>query len=290
MAKGNKAEQRKRLLLAVLGGLFVFAVVYNLFLSSPSRPARKPSNSNAPDAASPSSSAATATRSSAPAPAQPKAGGQPEEVVALLMQDLTPLDLRGPVKSGAVEPDKERGSVFAYYVPPPPPPVPPPPPPPITLQGVTPSSAVAGTPRKILLTVVANLIPEDAQLFFDGAPRPARRLNDHQIATDLEPNEYASQRTINITLKSASDPKLFSTATAFMVQAAPEPQFRYVGRLGDKGLFELPGSPNKEYKQLGRGESIMGQWRIDAITDQGVDVTLTQYDIKRRVPLTDKTR
>ena len=46
----------------------------------------------------------------------------------------------------------------------------------------------------------------------------------------------------------------------------------------------------KEIKRLGRGDSIMNQWRIDAITDQGVDVTLTQYDIKRRVPLTEKTR
>src|SRR5205807_7246711 len=131
----------------------------------------------------------------------------------------------------------------------------------------------------ITLTIGSNIIPEDAQLFFDGGLKPARRLNEHQIATDLEPSEYASQRTISITLKSASDPKMFSNTTTFSVQPAPEPQFRYIGRLGEQGLFEL--MTTKEIKRMARGESIMNQWRIDAITDQGVDVTLTQYDIKR---------
>ncbi|MFL6278183.1 MAG: hypothetical protein ACJ74G_23610 [Blastocatellia bacterium] len=287
MAKGNKSEQRKRILLVALGGLFVFAVIYNLFLSPPSRPGRKPSNSNAP---APTAPTATTSQPGTSQPSPPKATGQPEEIVALLMQDLTPLDLRHSTTGGPVEPDKERGdaTVFAYYVPPPPPPVPPPPPPPITLTGVTPASAVAGTPRRITLIVVANIVPTDAQLMFDGGVRPSRRLNEHQIATDLEPSDYASARPITITIKSASDPKMFSTPTTFSVQPAPEPQFRYIGRLGEQGLFELMAS--KEIKRLGRGDSILNQWRIDAITDQGVEVTLTQYDIKRRVPLTEKTR
>ena len=50
------------------------------------------------------------------------------------------------------------------------------------------------------------------------------------------------------------------------------------------------GAAGKEYKRLARGEVIQNQWRIDAITDQGVDVTHTQYEYKRRVPLTEKTR
>jgi hypothetical protein len=286
MAKGTKAEQRKRLLLIVLGGLFAVVLVYQLFFNSPAKPTRKTTNSNTSMPASPAAATPPPGASSA---TQPKASGQPEEIVAILMQDLTPLDLRTRVASGAVEPDKERGDIFKVYVPPPTPPPPPPPPPPITLTGVTPASAVAGTPRKITLTIVGSLIPEDAQLFFDGSLKPAKRLNEHQIAADLEPNEYVAARSINITVKSASDPKMFSTATSFSVQPAPEPQFRYIGRLGEQGLFELM-TPTKEIKRLGRGESIMNQWRIDAITDQGVEVTLTQYDIKRRVPLTEKTR
>ena len=285
MAKGTKAEQRKRLMLAVLGGLFVVVLIYQFFLSSPAKPPRKPTNSNTSIPSQPTTAASQP--SAAPTP-QPRTGGQAEEVVALLMQDLTPLDLRGLIASGPVEPDKERGNVFAFWVAPPPPPVPPPPPPPITLTGVTPASAVAGTPRKITLTVVGSMIPVDAQLYFDGQLKQAKRLNEHQIAADLEPSEYAGARTISITVKSASDPKLFSNTTGFAVQPAPEPPFRYIGRLGEQGLFEL--TATKEIKRLSRGESIMNQWRIDAINDQAVEVTLTAYDIKRRVALTEKSR
>jgi hypothetical protein len=284
MAKVSKSEQRKRIALVALGGVFLFVLLYNLFISPPtSKPTRKTGNTNTP--ATPS---AAVTPSSGAAPVTPKATGQPEEVVALLMQDLTPLDLRGPSGTSSVELDKERGDVFKPYVPPPVPPPPPPPPPPITLTGVSPASAVAGTPRKFTLTVVGSMIPEDAQLFFDGSVKPSRRLNEHQIAADIEPAEYASPRSINITVKSASDPKMFSTATNFTIQPAPEPQFRYIGRLGEVGIFEL--SATREIKRLGRGDTIMGQWRIDAINDTAVEITLTAYDIKKRVPLTEKTR
>ena len=288
MVKSTKSEQRKRILLVALGGVFVFVLVYNLFLSPPSRPTRRPSNSNAPAATAPT---ATTPQPGAAKPAPtPKATGQPEEVVALLMQDLRPLDLRHATNSGAVEPDKERGqsTVFAYYVEPPKPPPPPPPPPPITLTGVTPASAVAGTPRRITLTVSSTNVPMDAQMLFDGGVRQSRRLNEHQIATELDPAEYASPRQISITIRSASDPKMFSTQTTFSIQPAPEPQFRYIGRLGEQALIEL--TAGKEVKRVKRGDTITGQWRVDGISDQGMEVTLTQYDIKRRVPLTEKTR
>jgi len=285
MAKGTNPEQKKRMILVVLGGLLVVVVIYQLFLGSPSKPARKTSNSNTPV---PTAQTATAPQTGAGQAAKPAASGQAEEIVTLLMQDLTPLDLHRPVASGPVEINKERGNVFAFYVEPPKPPEPPPPPPPITLTGVTPASAVAGTPRKITLTVVGSMIPVDGQLLFDNTPKPSKRINEHQIATELEPSEYAFQRSINISVKSPSDTKMFSNSIAFNVQAAPEPQFRYIGRLGEQGLFEL--ATTKEIKRLARGDSIMNQWRIDAINDQGVDVTLTQYDIKRRVPLTEKTR
>ena len=286
MAKASKSEQRKRIFLVALGGLFVFVLIYNFFLSPPSRPARKPSNANAP-AATPA--AATQQPSGSPKPAAPKATGQPEEVVALLMQDMTPLDLRGPGGSSSVEVDKERGDIFKFYVPPPPPPPKPPDPPPITLTGVTPASAVAGTPRNITLTVVGNMIPPDAQLLFEGGVRPnAKRLDGQRMSVDLEAAEYTAPRNITITVKSASDPKLFSTPISFVIQPAPQPQFRYIGRLGEQAVCEL--TATKEIKRFVRGDLIMGQWRLDAISDQAVELTLVAYDIKKRLPLTEKTR
>lgn len=277
-------------MLVGLGGLFAFVLIYQFFLggAAPKSTTRRTANANAAaTAAAPGSPPQTGSGGQA---ARPRSTRQADEVVAMMMADLTPLDLPGRSSNGQVEPDKERGPIFAYYVPPPPLPPKPPDPPPITLTGVSPASAVAGTPRKITLTIVANTIPADAQLFFDSAPRQFRRLNDHQLATDLEAAEYTSQRSIQITLKSASDPKMYSGPATFSVQPGPEPQFRYVGRLGEQALFELPTGPNKEIKRFGRGDVIMGQWRIDAITDQGIDLTHTQYEYKRRVPLSEKTR
>jgi hypothetical protein len=46
----------------------------------------------------------------------------------------------------------------------------------------------------------------------------------------------------------------------------------------------------KEIKRVKVGETIMGIWRVDAISGDAIDITNTQYDIKRRVPLQDKTR
>ena len=286
MAKGTKAEQRKRFALVALGGLFVFVLVYQFLLSGPSRPERKATNANVPAASTQNSNSSQAGSGQ---PARPKAPEQAEEAVAILMQDLTPLDLSFTQASASAEVDKERGSIFGYWIKPPDPPPIPPPPPPIQLTGVNPAGAVAGTPRKVTLTIFGNKMPEDAQVYFEGNPKASRRAGENQLAIDLEPGEYAYARNIGIEVKGKSDPaKMNSNIITFNVQAAPEPQFRYIGRLGDQGIFDLPAT--KEVKRLTRGELIGGQWRIDSITDQAVELTHTQYEIKRRVPMTDKTR
>jgi hypothetical protein len=43
-------------------------------------------------------------------------------------------------------------------------------------------------------------------------------------------------------------------------------------------------------KRVKVGDTIMGIWRVDAITADGIEVTLTQYGIKRRVQLQDKPK
>ena len=81
----------------------------------------------------------------------------------------------------------------------------------------------------------------------------------------------------------------------FVVQAAPEPQFVYKGRLGTLGqpqynyaVVEL--NSTKEIKRAKVGDTIMDIWRVDSISADGIDVTLAQYDIKRHVQLQDKVR
>ncbi|MFP5263678.1 MAG: hypothetical protein ACLGJB_17495 [Blastocatellia bacterium] len=290
MAKRSSSEQRKRMILVVLGGLFVFVLIYQFLLSPPSRPARQVRNANG-SAAPASTSAKTAPAPSAPKPQAPKAGSVAEQEALLQEQlsDLTPLNLS--LISTAAAPPKvsERGNIFAYYVPPPVPPPPPPPPPPITLQAVSPQNVVAGTPRPVTVTVTAQKIPEDPQIFFDGRAKPTKRINESQLTTVLEPNEYAFARNINVEVKSQSDPvKNNSNTVSLVVQPAPEPQFRYIGRLGENAVFEI--TATKEIKRLTRGSVVQGVWRIDSISDAGVEVTHTQYEIKRRVALQEKGR
>jgi hypothetical protein len=80
-----------------------------------------------------------------------------------------------------------------------------------------------------------------------------------------------------------------------VVQPPPEPQFIFKGRLGTLGqalanyaVIEL--TSTREVKRVKVGDTIMGIWRVDAITADGIEVTLTQYEIKRRVQLQDKPK
>jgi len=309
MAKNTASEKRKKLMLAALGGLLVIVVAYQfMFGGGQPSSAKKPSNSNsaAPATAStPTASQPTAGQSkpaSGP-PSSPKPADEQDQMIALLLQDLSPLDLRAITK-GAKSPDKKesagpdqtpvkafadpgkRGSIFGEYIEPPKPQPPPPPPPPIVLGAPQPMSAVAGTPRSFKLTIRGSKIPADAQLFFDGRLKPATRVSDSELTTTVEPGEYASQRTINIDVKSQSDPvKNNSNTVSFVVQAPPQPQFRYMGYVG--GQAALESNADKKVRLYSRGSEIDG-WRIDAISDKAIDVTHKTYEIKQHLSIIPK--
>ena len=100
---------------------------------------------------------------------------------------------------------------------------------------------------------------------------------------------------MNVEVKSQSNPAENSNVIQFIVQQAPEPQFIFKGRLGtlnqpqsNYAVIEL--TATKEIKRVKVGDTVMGIWRVDAISADGIDVTLTQNDIKRRVQLQDKMR
>jgi hypothetical protein len=63
--------------------------------------------------------------------------------------------------------------------------------------------------------------------------------------------------------------------------ALNQPQYNYA-------VFEL--TATKEITRAKVGDTVMGVWRIDAISSDSVDVTHTQLEIKRRLPLQDKAR
>jgi hypothetical protein len=297
MAKRNPSSEKvKRILLAALGVALAGAVVYQFVLRGPeSKPKRNPQPGATTGASSLPASAPAAQKTR-----QLGVAAQQEAIMQALLSDVTPLNLKF-ASSGVSkrEPDKRepgsRGNIFAYFVEPPKPPPPPPPQPPIQLVSLQPQSAVAGTPRPLTLVITGNKIPADAHILIDGSPRVTKRLSENQLSTEISPGDYSLARGINVAVKSQSNPAENSNSIQFVVQAAPEPQFVYKGRLGTLGqpqynyaVVEL--NSTKEIKRAKVGDTIMGIWRVDAISADGIDVTLTQYDIKRHVQLQDKVR
>lgn len=282
--KKSSADQKKKIILGALLLLMASVLVYQVFIKDPT-PRRRTANNNAPSATTPSrpvpvSQPSGQTPASTP---QPLAPDDPQALLA----DTTPLNLALLTQEPGNAKVSERGNVFAYYVEPIKPIPPPPPPPPITLQGAQPANAVAGTPHPFTLTVRGAGYPEDARIFFDGRPKETKRVNANTLSTEITPQDYSSPRSITIEVKSQSDPvKLYSTRVTFVVQAAPEPPFKYVGRIGKLGVFEMSGT--KELTRLGEGDTIQSVWRIESITDTSVEVIHTKYEIKKSLRLPEK--
>jgi hypothetical protein len=283
----SQKAKRQKIMLGIAGLALGSVLVYQFFLASPA-PRRRSAASNSNSAATSASTTATTTRPATSAQ-QPKPESDPQDPDAAFQAELaniTPLEtVNVSIGSAAVG---SRGNIFAFYVPPPPPLKKPDPPPPITLSFLQPQSVVAGTPRKFTLTITGKEIPADAQIFFRGSPKPTKRVSDTALSTEVAPEEYSQAGNITIDVKSQSDPKLFSNPISFVIQASPEPPFKYVGRLGEQGLFEITASKQLERAKV--SETIQGVWRVDSLNDLQVEVTHTQYDIKKRIALQDKGR
>ena len=295
--KGKSSEKIKKILAAALGVVMVLVLVYQLFFSAPTpRPTLGTRNGNAalssmPTPSTPSSQPATQAGQSTPQPRNISASGAQEALLVAMLSDTTPLNsavLSRPV--GSSKPS-ERGNIFAFYVAPPIPQPPPPPPPPIVLTGLSPQSAIATAPQKITLTVTGNMIPPDGKGYYNGAQKPTKRVGDTRLSIEIEPGEYGAPGSFNVEVKSASDPqKLYSNSLQFVAQPPPEPGVVFRARLGNVNLpqscyavFEVQST--KEIKRLKAGEMLQGVWRIDAVNADSVDLTHTQYEIKRKIPL-----
>src|SRR5262245_5472365 len=125
--------------------------------------------------------------------------------------------------------------------------------------------------------------------------RPTKRVSDMQLSTEVSAGDYSFPKTINIDVKSRSDSKQFSNPVTFVAQPPPEPQFVYRGRLGtlnqpanNYALLEM--NSTKEIKRAKVGDTVMGSWRVDAITADVVELTHTQYSIKKRITLQEKPK
>jgi hypothetical protein len=284
----SKSDKNKIIILSSLGLLLISVLVYQLFFSGPppkpslanaNRSGNQPNKSNSAPVQSSETAEKVVTRAR---------GNTQEQEFNEILSDITPLafvSMRGN-QSAVVGP---RGNIFEFYVPPPPPPQPEKPPPPITLLGVSPQNATAGTPRPFTLTIYGKNIPADAEVIFDSRARATKRINDGALTIEVAPADYSFQKTINIEVKSKSDPvKFYSNQTTFVVSPAPEPPFRFIGIIGEQAVLESGAA--KEVIRVRVGEKLQGVWRVDAISLSGLELTQTQFDIKKRVPLQEKAK
>lgn len=278
--KASSKDSKKKMALAAILLMLAVVVVYQM--------AQGPNS--APKLASPQSGQASskpgtpAALTTADATQRRSANDQPKDIeIQQLLADITPLDIaammaaKGSSGSGR--------NVFAYYVPPPPLPPKPEPPPPIALRFIQPQTAIAGTPKSFPLTVTGESFPEDAQIFLGGAAKPTKRLSPNQLTTEVAASDYRIVGTINVEVKSQSKPELFSNPVGFTAQPAPEPPARFLGIMGDLAVIEVNARGGKDFMRLRRGEKIEGIWRIDSISENGIEVTDVRYDIRKRLPL-----
>lgn len=277
------SDKAKKLVLAGLLLVLAGVIIYQLFFSKPPRPALKPQAQ--PAAAAPIQNPAQAER----AGRRSAQSGKEEVQLEALLSDLSPLDLSVLSNGrGASGPAGQR-NIFEYAPPPPPKPQPPPPPPPITLRHIQPQVVYAGTPQAVTLAVIGSGFPQDAQIFFGGAPKPTARVSATELRTEIAPAEYALPRQIPVEVKSQSDPvKLYSNSIPFISQELPPPPVRMVGRMGEYGVFEV--TTTRDFLRLRRGDKIQGAWLIESISDAGADIIHTQYQIRKRIPFEEVRR
>ncbi len=285
-AKRSKKNTRQMVLLGALLLVLAYFVLHTFVFTGP---ASKSKTTTTTATASGSSTAKPASGSVIQTPRQAQSAASPQEKLQLMLYDKRPLDLPLIASSrGGDAAVSKRGNIFDYYKEPPPRPKDPDPPPPITISYLQPQTAVAGTPRPFTLTVAGKAFPADAQIQVNGNPRPTKRINETTLSTEIRSTEYSSQTTLAVDVKSPADPKLFSNHASFVVVASPDPPFKYIGRIGDIGVLEMNGT--KEVTRVTRGGTVQGVWRIESITNDGVDVIHTQYEIRKRVAMQDKAR
>ena len=285
MAKGNLWSEKNKKKVAV-GAVLVcgLVIMYEFFIAGGSTPQPKTAGQAAAARPAPTP-AVTPTPKSTP---RADSNASKEAALQAILMDTSPLVFSGQKPPAGAQ--TERGNIFAYFVPTPTPTPTPAPTPPILVRNVQPGNVVAGTPKPVTLLVMGDHFPQDAQIIYGGVPKPTKKA-EGSLATEIAPGDYSFARNVSIEVKSQTKPaEFYSNQVAFIIQAAPAIPFKMVGKIGDSVVLEFPGTPSKEYVRFRKGDMVMQFWRIDSLDSNGVDVTDTRYDIKKRVPFEEAKR
>jgi hypothetical protein len=271
-------EARKRLMLGALLLLLVVVVYFQFFSGG--------------DAQKSTSAAPSANAKATPSPTpQRQTSGTPAPIIS------EPLDLAS-IQGGSHSSGGAGRNIFIYPTPTPPPPPPPPTPVitptpwPVPVSSLNPGGVIART-AGFTLTVFGQKIPQDAQGFVNGSAYPTTFVSDTQVRINVPAEAIRMQGSLNVMVRSQSDPKLISNSIPLNVAAPPEPPYKYIGLITLKNVptavLVSQGNDDDVYN-VRKGGVVGGKWKIVNITPQKVEIEDTSIKVSHVINFTVDTK
>ncbi len=191
-------------------------------------------------------------------------------------------------------------NIFAFYEPPvptpfvptpyvaPQTPTPPPPPlPPVVITGVNPQSIYAGS-KGFRLEIAGDLFTPDMRIYFSQQEMPTTFVSAQRLTADIPGVLITGEGQRQIMVQTL-DGKLYSNQVMLDVQAAPKPQFQYIGMIArtrgnnDTAYFQESGKPTPMGYRL--NDVVAGRFRVLSISVQETILEDVSLGFRHRLPL-----
>jgi hypothetical protein len=282
------AERNKIIIAIVLGGLAVIALSYTLsgFLFSP----KKIGGPGASPTPTPTGTPQE-LRAGSNDPSDPSALA---DVAWMLTTPIT-------YAQNAFSSDAGR-NIFAFYEPPPPtpysptpvviapPPLPTPTPtPPFTLTYVSPSAIYAGS-KTFRMEVMGDKFTPEARILFNGSELPTNFINAQKLTADVPAVLIAGEGPRQIMIRTP-DGKGYSLPAMMQVQAAPVPNFEYIGlvekkhRNNDMAILKEKGKT--EVASFRLNDTVGDRFRLISISSREVILEDRSLGFRHRLPFSE---
>lgn len=283
MSDIRNPEERNKLILAIVLGLFAIVFLWWAifgFGSSP-KPAVKTTNSN-----------------STPGPGSRRASSLPaqtaNEIKSAPLEQLRPIVLSDYQPS---VPEAQR-NIFIYYEKPLPtkveviPTPSPTPTPPMLLAGMQPSNVFART-DDFILEVSGDKFQPGVRIVVEGRDLTTRFTSAQQLSATV-PAAMISNPGVRQVLVKSPNGILYSNTLSLNISAPPTPNYSYVGILGKLRYNDtaiLQDKNNREILNVQRGDVLGGRFRLTSISEKELVFVDTNLKIKHTLPFsTDRDR
>jgi hypothetical protein len=206
-----------------------------------------------------------------------------------ILDRLKPINYSGEdsVSAGA----EAKRNIFSYYEPPKPAvgasistPTPTPTPA-VLLAGLSPTNVYAQT-GDFTLEVTGDKFTSQLRVVIDNAELPTRYVSPQQLSATVPASLIANAGSRQVTTRSA-DGKLYSNAMTLAVNAAPIPNYNYVGIIGTRRYIDtaiLQDKASKEVLNVQRGDLLSGRFRVTSISEKELVLVDTNLKIKHTLP------